>query len=158
MMNFRSLRVRMVMFLVALLGVVQVAEFALTNSASYNAARVKIEDELGVGEKVFARVLRQNSDRLSQTASVLAADFAFRDAIATGDTGTLESALENQGARINAKAVLYVDLKGEVIADTLHPGAAHHPYDLNDLIERARTKGDASMIGPGVGADLQVVG
>jgi diguanylate cyclase (GGDEF)-like protein len=147
MINFRSLRVRMIVFLVALLGVVQAAEFALTNSASYNAARGKIEDELSVGEKVFARVLRQNSERLSQSATVLAADFAFRDAIATGDTGTLESALENQGARIKAKAVQYVDLKGQVIADTLHPGAPPHPYDLNDLITQARSHGDASTIG-----------
>lgn len=44
----------------ALLGAVQVAEFVLTNHASYSAARGKIEDELGVGQKVFARVLRQN--------------------------------------------------------------------------------------------------
>ena len=72
MIHFRSLRVRMVVFLVALLGIVQAAEFLLTNSASYNAARGKIEDEFSVGQRVFARVLQQNSERLSQSASVLA--------------------------------------------------------------------------------------
>ncbi|HEV2701813.1 MAG TPA: EAL domain-containing protein [Steroidobacteraceae bacterium] len=146
MINFRSLRVRMVVFLVALLGLVQITEFALTNSASYSEARGKIEDEFSVGERVFARVLRQNSERLSQAAGVLAADFAFREAVATGDTGTLESALENQGARINAKAVLYIDLKGQVIADTLGPGAAPHPFELPQLIAQARTQGGASTI------------
>jgi diguanylate cyclase (GGDEF)-like protein len=146
MIQFRSLRVRMVVFLVALLGVVQAAEFALTNSASYNAARGKVEDEINVGKKVFARVLQQKSERLSQAASVLAADFAFRDAIATGDTGTLISALENQGARINAKAVLYVDLKKRVIADTLRPGALPHPFEFGQLIAHARVQGGASMI------------
>jgi diguanylate cyclase (GGDEF)-like protein len=146
MIQFRSLRVRMVVFLVALLGVVQAAEFALTNSASYNAARAKIEDEFSVGERVFARVLQQNSERLSQAAAVLAADFAFRDAIATRDTRTLASALENQGARINAQAVLYVDLKGQVIADSLRPDALPHPFELNELIARARVQGGASTI------------
>src|SRR5580698_7424145 len=102
MIRLRSLRVRMVVFLVALLGIVQAAEFLLTNDASYGAARSKIEDEFSVGQRVFARVLQQNSERLSQAASVLASDFAFREAIATGDTGTLVSALENHGARINA--------------------------------------------------------
>jgi diguanylate cyclase (GGDEF)-like protein len=146
MINFRSLRVRMVVFLVALLGLVQVSEFVLTNSASYNEARGKIEDEFSVGERVFARVLRQNAERLSQAAGVLAADFAFREAVATGDTGTLESALENQGARINARAVLYVDLKGQVIADTLRPGTPLHPFELPRLIAQARTQGGASTI------------
>lgn len=146
MIRFRSLRVRMVVFLVALLGVVQVAEFGLTNSASYNAARTKIEDEFSVGEKIFARVLRQNSERLAQSASVLASDFAFREAVATGDVGTLASALENHGARIKAKAVLYVDLKGQVIADTLRPGASPRQFELAKLIEQARVDGDATSI------------
>jgi diguanylate cyclase (GGDEF)-like protein len=144
MSRFRSLRVRMVVFLVALLGIVQVAEFLLTNSASYNAARGKIEDEFSVAQRVFARVLQQNSERLSQAAAVLASDFAFREAIATGDTGTLLSALENQGARIGAKAVLYVDLKGQVIADTLRPGVPPHAFEFPGLIARARAGGDAS--------------
>jgi diguanylate cyclase (GGDEF)-like protein len=146
MIRIRSLRVRMVVFLVALLGVVQAAEFALTNDASYSAARSKIEDEFSVGERVFARVLQQNSERLSQAAAVLAADFAFRDAIATGDTRTLASALENQGARINAQAVLYVDLRGQVIADSLRPDAPPHPFELEPLIARARAQGGATTI------------
>lgn len=132
------------MFLVALLGVVQATEFLLTNDASYSAARSKIEDEFSVGQRVFARVLQEKSARLSQAASVLASDFAFREALATGDTGTLLSALENQGARINARAVLYVDLKGRVIADTLRPAAAPHPFEIGRLIARARREGGAS--------------
>ena len=78
---------------------------------------------------------------------MLAAEFAFREAIATGDNGTVVSALENQGARINASAVLYVDLKGSVIADTLHPGSRPHPFPLMPLIEQARQDGGATAIG-----------
>lgn len=125
MTRFRSLRVRMIVFLVALLGAVQVTEFVLTNHASYSAARGKIEDELSVGQKVFARVLRQNAEREVQAASAAASDFAFREAVATGDVATLASALDNQRQRIKAQAVLYVDLKGEVLADTLR-GAGRH--------------------------------
>ncbi|MFI4868806.1 MAG: hypothetical protein ACHQDD_05575 [Steroidobacterales bacterium] len=99
MTRFRSLRVRMIVFLVALLGAVQVTEFVLTNHASYSAARGKIEDELSVGQKVFARVLRQNAEREAQAASASASDFAFREAVATGDVATLASALDNQRAR-----------------------------------------------------------
>jgi diguanylate cyclase (GGDEF)-like protein len=147
MMHIRSLRVRMIVFLVALLGAVQIAEFVLTNHASYNAARGKIEDELGVGQKVFARVLWQNAEREAQAAGASASDFAFREAVATGDAATLASALENQRARIKAQAVLYVDLKGDVIADTLRPGAAPQRFELGQLITQAQADGEASAIG-----------
>jgi diguanylate cyclase (GGDEF)-like protein len=147
MIRIRSLRVRMIVFLVALLGAVQIAEFALTNHASYNAARGKIEDELGVGQKVFARVLRQNAEREAQAASASASDFAFREAVATGDVATLASALENQRARISAQAVLYVDLNGDVVADTMRPGASPRRFELGQLITQARSDGDATAIG-----------
>jgi diguanylate cyclase (GGDEF)-like protein len=145
--HFRSLRVRIIVFLVALLGAVQVAEFALTNHASYNAARGKIEDELGVGQKVFARVLRQNAEREAQAAGASASDFAFREAAATGDVATLASALDNQRSRIKAQAVLYVDLAGNVIADTMHPGAAPQRFEFEQLITQARADGEATAIG-----------
>ncbi len=137
----------MIVFLVALLGAVQVAEFVLTNHASYNAARGKIEDELGVGQKVFARVLRQNAEREAQAAGASASDFAFREAAATGDVATLASALDNQRARIKAQAVLYVDLAGNVIADTMHPGAPSRRFEFEQLIAQARIDGEASAIG-----------
>src|SRR5580698_2458525 len=136
----------MVLFLVALLGVVQVTAFMLTNSASYNAARSKIEDEFGVAEKVFGRLLRQNAERQAQAASMLASDFAFREAVATGDGATLASALENHGARIKARAVQFIDLSGRVIADTLQPGAAPRRFELESLIAQARADGNATTV------------
>jgi hypothetical protein len=147
MFRIRSLRVRMIVFLVALLGAVQIAEFMATNHASYNAARGKIEDELVVGQKVFARVLKQNAEREAQAASATAADFAFREAVATGDVATIDSALDNQRARIRAQAVLYVDRSGQTIADTLRPDASPRQLELGGLISQARADGEASAIG-----------
>jgi diguanylate cyclase (GGDEF)-like protein len=156
-MRFQSLRVRLVVFLVALLGVVQIAEFTLTNRASYDAARAKIEEEFAIGQKVFARVLAQNAAQQAAAAKVLAADFAFRDAIATGDAGTLESTLENHGKRINASALLYVNLDGQVVADTLRPGAPRHPFELPSLIKDAAARGEAATVGLLDGRALQLI-
>ena len=156
-MGLRSLRVRLVVFLVALLGVVQVTEFALTNKASYGAARAKIEEEFGIGQKVFARELAQNAAQQAEAAKVLASDFAFRDAIATGDAATVESALENHGRRIGAQALLYVDLEGDVVADTLQPGAKRHAFDLSSLIKDAAASGEATSIGMIDGRALQLI-
>ncbi|MGH8269145.1 MAG: cache domain-containing protein, partial [Steroidobacteraceae bacterium] len=153
----RSLRVRLVVFLVALLGVVQISEFALTNRASYGAARTKIEEEFGIGQKVFARVLAQNAAQQTEAATVLASDFAFRDAIATGDAATVESALENHGKRIGAQALLYVDLEGDVVADTLQPRARRHAFALSSLIKDAAASGEATAIGMLDGHALQLI-
>ncbi len=153
MTGMRTLRGRLIIFLVALLGVVQLSEFILTNTASYNASRAKLEDELAVGEKVFARVLHQNQEHEAQAAGVLAADFAFREALATGDQRTIESALENQAARIGARGLVFVNLTGRVVADTFHPGAAEHAFEYPQLLASARTTLDASSVGT-VGSEV----
>jgi hypothetical protein len=61
LMRLNTLRSKMVVFLVALFGIIQISTFALVNSATTGAARTKIDDELTVGEKVFASELQQNA-------------------------------------------------------------------------------------------------
>jgi diguanylate cyclase (GGDEF)-like protein len=145
-MRLNTLRSKMVVFLVALLGVIQIGVFTLVNSATTGAARSKIDDELSVGQKVFASELTENADRLAQAAAVLASDFAFREAIATGDGATMESALENHGARVKAAAVLFVNLEGMVIDDTIHSTLEPRRFELESLIDRAKSAGQATSI------------
>ncbi len=145
-MRLNTLRSKMVVFLVALLGIVQIGVFALVNNATTKAARNKIDDELAVGDRVFASELKQNAERLAQAAAVLASDFAFREAIATGDGATVDSALENHGARVKAAVVLFVNLQGMVVDDTLQPGAAPRRFEYQPLIAQARSAGQAAAI------------
>jgi diguanylate cyclase (GGDEF)-like protein len=143
-MRFKSLSARIIVFFVALLAMVQAAAFIAVNAANSNNARAKIESELDTGQRIFQRMLDQNAERLAQAAQVLAADFGFREAVATHDMGTLESALQNSGARIGADAMLYVGLDGRVTADTL--GKGNRAFEIPDLIERARASGNAAAI------------
>ena len=85
-MRIQRLQTRIIVFFVALLALVQVAAFWIVNAANSNNARAKIEEELNVGQRVFARQLQQNAEKLKLSARVLAADFAFREAIATHDS------------------------------------------------------------------------
>ncbi len=78
----------MIVLFVALAAIVQVASFVLLNTTNSSMASAKIESELDVGQRVFQRLLDQNAQRLSQAAQVLAADFGFREAVATHDVGT----------------------------------------------------------------------
>jgi diguanylate cyclase (GGDEF)-like protein len=149
LIRVNSLRLRLVLFLVALLGVVQITAFVMISKAADNAARSKIDDELAIGERIFARELRQNAERQVQAANVLASDFAFREAVASGDIATLDSALENHGARIKAAALFLVDLDGRVIADSLRSDATQQ-YHFAELLAAARRASDATstmMIG-----------
>src|SRR5690349_8949936 len=143
-MRIQRLQTRIIVFFVALLALVQVAAFWFVNAANSSNAHAKVEEELNVGQRVFARLLEQNTDKLKMSARVLAADFAFREAIATHDNGTIASVLTNHGARIGADAMLFVDLEGRVVSDTLRPQAETHPFEYPSLIDASRNA-NASM-------------
>ena len=156
-MRVRSLRFRLIVFLVTLIGLVQIAEFVLMNRASYSAARAKIEQQFGIGEKVFARTLAENAAQQVQSARVLASGFSFRAAVAVGNPQTVKSALENYGKRIGARAVLYVNLHGEIVADTLRSSVALRPFELPALIKAASARGQSTSISMLDGHAMQLI-
>jgi diguanylate cyclase (GGDEF)-like protein len=133
-MRIQRLQTRIIVFFVALLALVQVAAFWFVNAANSRNAEAKVAEELNVGQRVFARLLDQNAEKLKLSARVLAADFAFREAIATHDTGTIASVLANHGARIGAGAMVFVDLSGMVVADTLAPEANARSFEFPELL------------------------
>jgi diguanylate cyclase (GGDEF)-like protein len=133
-MRIHRVRTRIVLFFVALIALVQGAGFWLVNAANTRNAQAKVEEELVVGQKVFASLLEQNAEKLSQAARVLASDFPFREAVATHDKGTIVSVLTNHGARIGADAMLFIGLDGEVVADTLLPNAPAHAFKYPALL------------------------
>jgi diguanylate cyclase (GGDEF)-like protein len=137
-MRIQRLRTRIIVFFVALLALVQLAAFVLVNAANSHNAQQKIAAELSVGERVFKRLLTQNAEKLTQSARVVAGDFAFREAAATHDPATITSALANHGARIGAGAMLFVGLDGQVIADTLAPERVPRQFKYPQLLHAGR--------------------
>jgi diguanylate cyclase (GGDEF)-like protein len=135
MIRIQRLRTRITVFFVALLALVQIAALGFVNAANSRNAQAKVAEELNVGERVFARLLTQNAEKLGQAARVLAADFPFREAVATHDVGTLASALSNHGARIGADAMLFIDLEGMVVADTLRPDQSLRKFEYPALVK-----------------------
>jgi diguanylate cyclase (GGDEF)-like protein len=146
MIQITRLRTRVILLFVAMFVVVEVCSFALVNASNSRNATVKIEGELEVGQRVFARLVRDNAQVLSQSARVLAGDFAFREAVATGDRATIAVALANHGQRIGARAMLYVGLDGKVLADTLENGQTPREFEYPGLLERASITGAAASI------------
>ena len=142
----RRLRTRIIIFFVVLLTIVQGAAFLLVNAANSRNAQGIIKEELATGERIFQRSLEHNRARLTQSAMVLASDFAFRQAIATSDERTIESALRNHGARIHADVMQLIAPDGRVVADTLAPPDASARFAYPDLVARAQDSGEASSI------------
>ncbi len=108
-MQLKSLESRIVTLFLALIILVQLFQFLAINIGIDNNARDTIAQELKVGERIFTRLLEQRAQTLTRSASILANDQGLAEAISDNDRPTIESALQNQGNRIRAQFVLYVD-------------------------------------------------
>jgi diguanylate cyclase (GGDEF)-like protein len=95
---------------------------------------------------VLNRILAARGRQLGDTARVLAADFAFREAIASADRPTITSALVNLGARVDGRAVFLVSLDGSVDADTLGGQFVGKPFPVPSLVTGAGSQAEASAI------------
>ena len=82
---------------------------------------------LAAGGILDRRILSTTED-LAQGSMILASDFGFRQAVATGDRGTILSALNNLATRIRADRIMLLALDGIVMADT--GAAADDPFPL----------------------------
>jgi diguanylate cyclase (GGDEF)-like protein len=143
-MILRSLHTRIVIFFTLLLGVVQLIAFYVINTASQEIAKKQNIQSLKTGEMVFQQLSAQNRQRLIDTANLLSADFGFRKAVATNDSGTVLSVLNNHGARIKADMMMLVSLDNTVLADTLHPTEHPKQSPMANLIQSAEKVADGS--------------
>ncbi|MGH8851819.1 MAG: putative bifunctional diguanylate cyclase/phosphodiesterase [Casimicrobiaceae bacterium] len=141
----RSLQTRILALFLLLIFFVQVGGFLLINTVGGKAARSTVGGEVAAGARVFDRLLEQDAQRLVQGARLMAADYAFREVIATGDHDTIESVLMNYGKRIEAPLVMIVGLDQTVLGDTLDSGAGK-PFALPRLLEHAEGSGEASAM------------
>ncbi len=110
------LRTRIAVIFILLLTTVLSVALSIVSAANRSNAEAEVQRQLNVGTLVFTRVLDANRRQLTQAAQAVASDYGFREAVATRDTDTVVSALENSGARIGANVVVLVSLQGRVLA------------------------------------------
>jgi two-component system, sensor histidine kinase len=82
-----------------------------------NAERV-VRSELAATATAFQRIWGLRSDQLQRGAELLSRDFGFRDAYASGDLETLQSALDNLRNRFGVDLVLAADLDGGLVSQS----------------------------------------
>jgi hypothetical protein len=120
-------------------------------------SRQTIDQQLAQGERVFRQLLAQNQSRLEHGAAILSADFAFKKAIATNDSGTILSVVRNHAARVGANVMTLVSLEKVVRADTLDPDRVGKPFAFPELIGGRRGRGQDLVGGIRVAALSAVV-
>lgn len=139
---FKSLQSRITVIFLTLILVVQIIGFfAIWFSINKNA-RHAITEQLEVGEKVLRTVISQRGESLTLSARILANDYGFRQAIASNDTETIQSALENNSARIESNISMLYSPEGirQVVSGNIPPHMADAP--ILKLIESSQVGGD----------------
>ncbi|MDX1536985.1 putative bifunctional diguanylate cyclase/phosphodiesterase [Arsukibacterium sp.] len=115
---FKSLRSKWISLLVVLLSLLMLLTgYATLKSMRANSMQ-QAEQSLDVASKVFQQALDARAAQLTNSVSLLAADFGFRQAIATAEQATIESVLQNHGSRIDAQLALLLSPQGELLASS----------------------------------------
>jgi signal transduction histidine kinase/CheY-like chemotaxis protein len=148
-----SLRNKLTFLYVALfvtaLGLIGTSVYVVTRQNVLHTVR----EQLRESGAVFANLSAAQDRRLQDDAEVLAHDFGFRAAFATGDHPTVLSALDNLSARLDDGVAFAVGLDGKVLSSDPRVAAAVPP----ELIQAVQ--GDQSVSGLTVmgGAVVQIV-
>lgn len=132
MIKFKHIRSRIAFTLLTVVVVIQLAGLIPLKYALVKHADTLAEEQMNVGERVFVSLLQHNTQSLKQATQVLAADFAFREAVATNDAETIESALESYQGRIRAQIAFYISSDENLVVGTSDAKAILNSMDARE--------------------------
>ena len=139
---FKRLSTELTLIYAALFGVVLLLISGAVWLAVQENSRQAVRAEMTASSAVFDRIWKLRADQLSQTAEILAKDFGFREAVATGDEETVLSALDNIQSRFRFDTALIMRPDGTVIS---LDDALNNRTDLN-LLAAVEARPDASGV------------
>ena len=118
MIKFKHIRSRIAFTFLTVVVAIQLAGLIPLKYALVKHANELAQEQINVGERVFVNLLQHNTQSLKQATQVLAADYAFRDAVASNDAETIQSALESYQGRIHAQVAYYISNSEELVIGT----------------------------------------
>jgi diguanylate cyclase (GGDEF)-like protein len=129
--SFRSRILALVLGLVTLVLTAAIVGIAVQ-------ARAEVDRQVGAELKTAAgtarEILRFRGSQLATGVETLTSDFGFREAVSSKDAATLQSALENQRARIDANLVIVLSPSGVPVASSGGAVSGTTRRDLERLI------------------------
>src|ERR1700758_4249143 len=113
-----SFRKRLLVLIIGLVVVTQTVTLAAVLVSTRRNVEARAAEQLRSGGAFAEHLIRFRAGQLANGVAVLAADFGFREAVASGDAPTILSAARNNAQRIGADMVLLLDTHGRVLAST----------------------------------------
>src|SRR2546423_1239121 len=132
-----SFRKRLLVLIIGLVIVTQTVTLAAVLISTRRTVEARAAEQLRSGGSLAEQLIGFRAGQLANGVAVLAADFGFREAVASGDTPTILSAAQNNAQRIGADLVLLLDTQGRVLASTA-PEAPEAGTSLNSLLQDSR--------------------
>jgi diguanylate cyclase (GGDEF)-like protein len=135
-----SFRARVLLIFLGFIVVAQgITSIGVLNATYRNSVQRTVRD-LEAGGRVLDDFLRARGSQLASSVRLLAADYAFKEAVATGDAETIDSVLKNHGARIGADLVMLLSLNGDIVASTGSNSGQKSPrrFPLPELLHPSR--------------------
>jgi EAL domain-containing protein (putative c-di-GMP-specific phosphodiesterase class I)/GGDEF domain-containing protein len=127
--RFRNLRSKLTVLYMGLFGAFLVLTAVAAVTVVTRSAERMVRGELAATGAVYDQIWRARSAQLRQGAAVLAQDYGFREAVATDDEATIQSALANLAARQGVEGAMLMLTDGHVVVE----GAAPDEAALNAL-------------------------
>src|ERR1700747_2470596 len=113
-----SFRNRLLVLIIGLVIVTQTVTLAAVLLSTRRTVEARAAEQLRSGASLAEHLIGFRAGQLANGVALLAADFGFREAVASGHTPTILSAARNHAQRIGAAMVLVLDTHGRVLAST----------------------------------------
>jgi diguanylate cyclase (GGDEF)-like protein len=113
-----SFRNRLLAVIIGLVCVTQTVTLIAVLARTGHSVQERAAKDLVAGSAFVEQLVRFRAAQLANGVSVLAADFGFREAVASGDGPTMLSAAQNDVQRIGADLMVLIDNHGHVLAST----------------------------------------
>ena len=113
-----SFRNRLLAVIIGLVCVTQTVTLIAVLARTEHSVIERAAKQLVAGSAFVEQLVRFRAAQLASGVAVLAADFGFREAVASGDGPTMLSAAQNDVQRIGADLMVLIDTHGHVLAST----------------------------------------
>lgn len=115
-LRFGSFGLRIAVLYAGLFAIVLAVILFIAGSGLARFAEASATRDLQANTRVFGELLDLRARQMRGAADVLARDFGFREAVATADAATIDSALDSLKARSRADAAFVVGIDGTLLA------------------------------------------
>ncbi|MXP29657.1 EAL domain-containing protein [Porphyrobacter algicida] len=115
-LRFGSLKLRIAVLYAGLFAVVLTAIVVIAGNTLSHFGEASATRDLAANARVFDELLELRAQQMDRSADVLAHDFGFREAVATRNGPTIDSALDSLKSRSRADAAFVIGIDGNMLA------------------------------------------